>query len=75
MIHDAKVEVTCDREGCWASTEVELSYVYGGAMHAAGKYDDSDKAILESVKKQDWIVDEETSKQYCSEYCASPPEE
>lgn len=73
MIHDAQVEVTCDRDGCGGNEIVELHYVYGGIMGTDGHYDSSDDAIIKSLKKQndEWVFSEDDNKHFCSETCAT----
>lgn len=70
MIHDAKVEVTCDNPNfCRESVEVDLPYVYGGIMHTDGRYDFDKKAIHKTLEREhDWIVI--FGKHFCSDSCA-----
>ena len=64
MIHDAKVEVTCDSEGCSQSVVVDLDYVYESYSDRSGRYDDNDASIEESlISKHDWTVSD--GKHYC----------
>lgn len=70
MIHDAQVEVTCDK--CQESVYIELDYVYSGIMGTQGRYDDSDSKIEKKLEKMDWIVSDD--KHYCSEDCAQADE-
>lgn len=71
MIHDAKVEVTCD--GCHTeSVQVEPEYVYANLSGAGGHYDCRDSEInrkLEDTHK--WVVRD--GCQYCCPEC-TPPE-
>lgn len=64
MIHDATVEVTCDRAdgGCRESEHIELNWHLGG-------YDDSDSDIEKKLARRDWVVRD--GKHYCSKACAS----
>lgn len=60
MIHDATVEVTCDRNNasCSESEYIELNWHLGG-------YDDDDKNIEKKLVQRGWIV--ENGKHYCCE--------
>lgn len=69
MIHDARVEVTCDCDGCFESIHVDLRYVYNSMSGLSGQYDFDEEAINKSVSKEGWkVVD---GKHYC-EGCADP---
>jgi len=62
MIFDAKVEVSCDREGCVECTFVDLE---AGARNT---YLADDSAIQRRLEHQEWVVRD--GKHYCSEECA-----
>lgn len=62
MIHDAKVEVTCDGD-CGECLEVEPEYKYTNYSGGGGHYDCSDDALNEKVEREGWTVDED--KHYC----------
>ena len=64
MIHDAKVEVTCDGD-CGESLVIEPEYKYMSYSGAGGHYDCSDKALNKTIEKEGWNVDGD--KQYCEE--------
>jgi len=64
MIHDAKVEVTCDGADCFESIDIQLDYVYGGIMGTDGRYNDDDDDINNKVDKQGWTVDGD--EHFCS---------
>lgn len=67
MIHDAKVEVTCDGEKCRESIEVQPDYTYPNYSGKGGSYDTSDSAIERKIEEEGWeVVD---GKHYC-ESCA-----
>jgi len=69
MIHDAKVEVTCDGKGCYDGVQVEPEFVYSGMSESSGRYDTSDKAIERKLgSEHEWIVDD--GKHYCCVACA-----
>lgn len=72
MIHDAKIEVTCDTPSCNGWIEIQPQYVYGGINHTDGRYDVSDKAInKELITTYDWTVVD--GKHFC-ERCSSEKE-
>ncbi len=68
MIHDATVEVTCDRPRCRESVRVPLGFVYGGVMHTRGRYDHDDAKVARRLAEDfGWVVRGEN--QYCSPEC------
>lgn len=67
MIHDATVEVTCDREGCTVSTFVPLP------AGCRDTYIARDCAIEQHIINDGWVVEDD--KHYCSEDCAHPEQE
>lgn len=74
MIHDATVEVTCDRaDGCHASIAIQPEFVYRDCSGKNGYYDTSDSAIEQKVEGAEWIVRD--GKHYCSKECAEIGEE
>ena len=56
MIHDAKVEVTCDGERCTESILIDLPYVYTSLSGSGGHYDSKKETINEAVRREGWIV-------------------
>jgi hypothetical protein len=58
MIHDAKVEVTCDGDKCMESIIVEPPFVYRGYSGDSGYYDCSDDAIEKLVIAGGWTVED-----------------
>ena len=68
MIHDAKVEITCDCPGCNASEHYDPPYVYTSMSGAGGHYDVNDEKIEEWLPRRDWVV--RGGKHYCCEECA-----
>ena len=69
MIHDACVEVTCDREGCGESIFVELEWVYRTRSELSGFYDpDMTKIENKLMKKSDWVVRD--GRHFCTVECA-----
>jgi len=69
MIHDAKVEVTCDRDSCWSSVYVYLPFVYPDLSGRNGHYDHSDKTVEKRLSNIDeWVVKD--GWHFCSEECA-----
>ena len=56
MIHDPKIEVTCDGEGCVAITEVEPKYVYGTVFGSGGQYDCSEQAVEKAILLDNWTI-------------------
>lgn len=72
MIHDAKVEVTCDNDGCQESVFVELEWVYFTRDESSGHYEVRDFKIEEKlVKDHGWVVHDE--KHFCDPGCAPDP--
>jgi hypothetical protein len=61
MIHDAVVQVTCDRENtpCWEVQHIPLTALAGGS------YGDHDSTIEKRLVQRGWIV--EDGKHYCCE--------
>ena len=55
MIHDAKVEVTCDG-GCGDSIEIQPQFVCPTYSGNNGYYDTSDSAIEKHLLAEDWTV-------------------
>ena len=60
MIHDPRVEVTCDGNGCTESLEIQPNYDLSGMN---GSYDCSDYAIEKQIKADGWSV--EDGNHYC----------
>jgi hypothetical protein len=56
VIHDAKVEVTCDGNGCMESIEICPDYVYFDYSGNNGGYDTSNDAIEKKLDEFDWVV-------------------
>lgn len=68
MIHDAKVEVTCDGERCRSSVDVDLHMVYPDLSGRGGRYDHDDVKVEKSlVANEGWIVIE--GKHFCCPEC------
>jgi hypothetical protein len=65
MIHDARVEVTCDT--CSASIDVWPEYVYRNWSGSSGYYDASESAIEAKLEHEGWFIQE--GKHYCSADC------
>jgi hypothetical protein len=74
MIHDARVEVTCDNDDCCSSTEIELNFVYHGMSGRSGQYDHDDSSVEKDLRAEGWIVSED-HKHYCCEECSTNAEE
>jgi hypothetical protein len=72
MIHDAKVEVTCDGTNCDEFIEITPHIVYLNGNPDGGVYDTSDRALEKQIESSGWIISDD--KQYCSEYCAQAME-
>lgn len=63
MIHDARVEVTCDAPDCRTSEEMELRATAGGGYYR------SDSSIENSLARHyGWVCRD--GKHYCSSECA-----
>ena len=56
MIHDAKVGVTCDHEGCRSSDYVELEWVYTDYSGNSGYYNSDEEAVEKTLKELDWVM-------------------
>lgn len=56
MIHDPKVEVTCDGKDCRESVEIQPEYVYRNMSGSSGFYDCSDSAIEDKLPKEGWTA-------------------
>jgi hypothetical protein len=67
MIHDATVEVTCDKEDCDNFVIIEPDYKHTNYSGGGGHYDCSDAAIGEKLTKLGWILSYDESEQYCDE--------
>lgn len=70
MIHDATVEVTCDRLGCTESLHVEPEYVYVNRSGGGGHYDTSDRAIHKLIGGEGWTV--RGDQTYCETHSEEP---
>lgn len=68
MIHDAKVEVTCDGERCTENVFLEPEYVYQSYNGGGGHYDTRDKSLFKLLVDEGWTVTDE-EKTFC-ESCA-----
>lgn len=71
MIHDAKVEVTCDGKGCRESIDVELPFTYPDYSGKGGRCDHRPAVVNKLVKREGWTVigDDDDAKHFC-ENCA-----
>lgn len=70
MIHDAIVQVTCDRERCRESVFVGLEWVYHSLHESSGFYDyDDSKTETQLRDEHEWIVCD--GKHYCTSECAA----
>lgn len=67
MIHDAKIEVTCDGEHCRESIEIQPDYVYRDRSAASGHYETRDSFIETKISEEGWTVKD--GKHFC-ESCA-----
>lgn len=63
MIHDPKIEVTCDGEGCGESIEIQPDYKYLDYSGKNGFYDCSDTAIIKQLERDGWT--EKDGKTFC----------
>lgn len=69
MIHDAVVEVTCNRERCSESVFVKLEWKYRNMSDLSGFYDSNDAAIEDTlVADHDWVV--RNGEHFCTPECA-----
>ena len=73
MIHDPKVEVTCDGKGCQAHIPIEPEYTYNNYSGDSGQYECGDDAIEERLESRRWVVQD--GKHYCCNDCAGIEEE
>ena len=67
MIHDAKVEVTCDARNCDGSEYVDLVWVYSDYSGNNGYYDSSDSVIEDALEDLDWVIYD--GKHFCCKDC------
>ena len=67
MIHDAKVEVTCDARCCDGSEYVDLHWVYDDYSGFNGHYDSSDSVIEDALEDLDWVISD--GKHFCCKDC------
>lgn len=73
MIHDAKVEATCDEDGCHESVQLEPKYVYASMSGAGGHYDTSERALNSLLENEGWtVVDDKT---YCESHAPEDNDE
>jgi hypothetical protein len=72
-IHDPRIEVTCDGEGCRESIEVIPDYKYRSMASSSGFYDCSDSAIEDKLTDEGWLV--ENGKYFCGENCKPKEDE
>ena len=56
MIHDAKVEVTCDGDCCNELIFINLDFVYGGIAHTFGYYDHAADKVERKLRKANWTA-------------------
>ena len=56
MIHDAKVEITCDGENCDEFIEVGLSYKYTDYSGENGYYEFDEKNVISEIAGDGWIA-------------------
>ncbi len=69
MIHDATVEVTCDREGCIENEIITLEWAYRNRNEMSGYYDCDEGKIENTVTEyHEWTVRD--GKHFCSSECA-----
>ncbi len=74
MIHDAVVEVTCDRKegNCHESVFVSMNFVYRNLSPSSGFYDhDTTKIEKKLTEDHEWTVCD--GKHFCSSECAGHP--
>lgn len=72
MIHDAKVEVTCDGARCHESIEISLPFTYPDLSGRNGRYDHRPRVVNPLVEDEGWtVVGDDTH--YC-ENCAEQQE-
>ncbi len=71
MIHDAVVEVTCDRKGrvCSECVFIGLEWMYRNMSESSGFWDPDDAKIEgKLVEDHGWVVS--AGKHFCSTECA-----
>ena len=56
MIHDAKVEVTCDARCCIGSEYIDLEWKYDNYSGDTGYFDSNENDIEDKLKKLGWVV-------------------
>jgi hypothetical protein len=65
MIHDAKVEVTCDGKGCRENLFIQLEPFYPTYSGRGGRYDHDDRKTNRGVQAEGWRVGDDGSTHYC----------
>lgn len=63
MIHDATVEVTCDKDGCNETCLLKPKYVHSDRSEGGGHYDTSDGSLYKLLEVQGWSI--EGDKTFC----------
>ena len=61
MIHDVRVEITCDGEKCRESIEVMPDFTYLNYFGSGGSYDCS--VLARKIRAEGWTIDD--GKHYC----------
>jgi hypothetical protein len=56
MIHDARMEVTCDHLECEDFISISPPYVYTDFNGDNGYYDTGDSTLNELIEKEGWLV-------------------
>ena len=67
MIHDAKIEVTCDNSECGDYIIISPPYVYTDYSGDNGHYDTDDSTLNELIESEGWLAmeTEDGYKYYC----------
>ena len=65
MIHDAKIEITC--ETCDTETWYEMPFVYTDYSGNHGHYSSNDADIESFLEDEGWIIDGDNH--FCSKEC------
>ena len=65
MIHDAKIEITC--EHCDNLIEYEMPFVYSDYSGNHGHYSSNDADVESFLEKENWIIGNDNH--FCCEEC------
>jgi len=68
VIHDPKIEITCDGKNCNEYVEYEMPWVYHTYSGDSGHYGSNEADTESFLVGEEWIVKDK--KHFCHEGCA-----